>query len=114
MPRWKVACATLALVPILVGSGRAQSPTPPPGLPEAPAALPLGPAVTPPAPPTPAAPDGHPSGGCPCAACDGTAFAVDLMVGQFLGFRGQGAVYRDAGSAFVLEAFYGAILDSLA
>src|SRR5262245_45269647 len=114
MPRWKVACATLALLLIRVGPARAESPPPPAGLPAAPVAPPPGPTATPPAQAAPAVPDGHPAGGSPCAAGDGTAFAVDLMLGQFLGFRGQAAVCRDADSAFVLEGFYGALLDRLA
>ena len=56
-----------------------------------------------------------PTGGCPCVSGDGgTQFGIDLLLGQFLGFRGQAAVLRTGPEgALVLEAFYGAILDKL-
>ena len=54
------------------------------------------------------------SGGCPAISeGGGTQFAVDVLLGQFTGFRGQAAVFRTPDRAFVLEGYYGAILDKL-
>ena len=73
------------------------------------------PPAPPPAQPVPVASPSAPivpdiTGGCPCASGDaGTQFGIDLLLGQFTGFRGQAAVYRTPEGAFVLEAFYGAL-----
>jgi hypothetical protein len=95
--------AALVLVACSGGFAQAQGPaTPPP------------PQLVPP-PPPPDAPAAPPSGGCPCASGDaGTQFGVDVLLGQFLGVRGQAAIYRTPDQALVLEGFYGAILDKLA
>jgi hypothetical protein len=98
--------ATFVLFASLGGFAQAQGPvvSPPPQL-------------VPPAPPSdaPAKPAGLPSGGCPCASGEeGTQFGVDVLLGQFTGVRGQAAVFRTPDRAFVLEGYYGAILDKLA
>lgn len=97
--------AALVLIASLGGFAQAQGPavSPPPQL-------------VPPAPPSDAAakPASLPTGGCPCASGDeGTQFGVDVLLGQFTGVRGQVAVFRAPDRAFVLEGFYGAILDKL-
>jgi len=56
-----------------------------------------------------------PAAGCPCDSGDGgTMFDIDVMLGMLLGVRGQAAVYRNPYQAFVVEGFYGALLDRLA
>ena len=99
--------AALVLIASLGGFAHAQGPAAPPP-----------PQLVPPAPPpdAPAAkPAGLPTGGCPGVSGDeGTQFGVDVLLGQFLGVRGQAAVFRTPDRAFVLEGFYGAILDKLA
>ncbi len=58
----------------------------------------------------------HPlmAAGCPCdSGGGGTMFDIDVMLGMLLGVRGQVAVYRNPNQAFVVEGFYGALLDRL-
>ena len=40
-------------------------------------------------------------------------FDIDVMLGMLMGIRGQAAVYRTPYRAFVIEGFYGALLDRL-
>jgi hypothetical protein len=98
--------AALLLIASLGGLAQAQGLTAPPP-----------PQFVPPPPPPDAPvakPAGLPTGGCPCASGDeGTQFGVDVLLGQFLGIRGQAAIYRTPDRALVLEGFYGAILDKL-
>jgi hypothetical protein len=105
MPRSMTAGATAVLLALLGGLARADEPAPlVTGTPSATVLL-----------PPPAVPAGPPAAGCPCACGDGgTMFDIDLMLGMQLGIRGQAAVYRDETSAFVLEGFYGLLLDKLA
>ena len=52
--------------------------------------------------------------GCPCDCGDGgSMFDIDVMLGMLMGIRGQAAVYRTPYRAFVIEGFYGALLDRL-
>jgi len=67
-------------------------------------------------PPVPA-PGEHPLLGAdrPSAYSNGgPMFDLDVMLGMLMGIRAQAAVYRNPYLAFVVEGFYGAILDELA
>jgi hypothetical protein len=101
------------LLSIAVLAGVARADGPPTGIP------PAQPVPLPPPQPVQVSPPSIPivdalTGGCPCANGDGgTQFGIDVLLGQFSGFRGQGAVFRTPDRAFVLEGFYGALLDKL-
>lgn len=106
--------AGAALLALLSGLVRAEEPIfPIQNAPPAPAILPSPREL----PPTPAAALAeHPllAAGCPCDCGDGgTMFDIDLMLGMLMGVRGQAAVYRNRYQAFVVEGFYGALLDRL-
>jgi lysophospholipase L1-like esterase len=67
--------------------------------------------------PPDAAPGEHPLLGTdrPSAYSNGgPMFDLDVMLGMLMGIRAQAAVYRNPYLAFVVEGFYGAILDELA
>jgi hypothetical protein len=100
------AATALLLFASLGGFAQAQGPSGIPPAQPVPVSLPLAPIAD--------KPIDLPTGGCPCVSGDGgTQFGIDLLLGQFLGFRGQAAVIRTPEGAFVVEAFYGAILDKL-
>lgn len=106
--------AAVVLLALLGSFARAQEPTSPlENAPPSTVTLPLSGGL----PPTPAsALSEHPllAGGCPCDCGDGgTMFDLDLMLGMLLGVRAQAAVYRNRSQAFVIEGFYGALLDGL-
>jgi hypothetical protein len=101
----RVPTALLGVV-LLGGFAQAQTPS---GIPPAQPVV-----VSPPPAPVADKPIALPPGGCPCGPGDqGTQFGVDLLLGQFTGIRGQVAVFQATDRAFVVEAFYGAILDRL-
>jgi hypothetical protein len=114
------AQASVVALAILGGLAKADDPAailaPPPFA--APSPMPATPPIVPPVIPLPAPalapPVVIPAAGCPCdCGGGGTQFGIDLMLGMQSGIRGQWAFQRTEKTAWVIEGFYGALLDKL-
>lgn len=103
-----------ALLALLIGLARAEEPTYPIQNASPAAAPSLSTGELPPTPTSALAEHPLLAAGCPCDSGDGgTMFDIDVMLGMLLGVRGQAAIYRNPYQAFVVESFYGALLDRL-
>src|SRR5262245_39474761 len=99
------AQASVALLAFL-GFARAQVPVPAVGE-TMPASRQVQLPVLTPAIPTPTLLPEPTGAGCPCSCANGgTRFAVDALLGQQIGIRGQVAVWRAPDQGLVLEGYY--------